>query len=133
MHGRAAGDEEVARYMGLYDKCAKDDRHIGELKSMLQTVLLRSDALFRAEMGAQSDDASGRWLTPGELARAVRLAFCGRASRRPPRTLGGYLTIRKSRSRASSNSSVSTLTTSAPPMSSKTSPQTESNMSPPSS
>jgi hypothetical protein len=73
--GRAAGSDEVQRLIGLYEKCAKTGDNAGAVRTMLQAVLLRTDAIFRSEMGR----GPGRqMLTPQELALAVSLALSDR-------------------------------------------------------
>ncbi len=80
--GRGAGADEVGRLVGLYEKCAKAGDRAGAARTMLQAVLLRTDALFRSELGRGRADARGRrMLAPAELARAVSLAL---ADRREP-------------------------------------------------
>jgi hypothetical protein len=73
--GRAAGADEVERLLGLYEKCAKTGDTAGAVRTMLQAVLLRTDAIFRSEMGHGS---GRRMLAPQELAHAVSLALCDR-------------------------------------------------------
>lgn len=67
---RKAGPDEVARLLGLYDKCAAGADRAGALRTMLTAVLLRSDAMFRAEMGGPDG-----MLTPSETAAAVSSAL----------------------------------------------------------
>ncbi|MEI6234793.1 MAG: DUF1588 domain-containing protein [Planctomycetota bacterium] len=77
--GRDASADELNRYMSLYDAATKNGGHIPAIKTVLQAIVLRSDALFRSEVGGPSPDGSGQWmLTPAELARAVSLALCDR-------------------------------------------------------
>ncbi len=77
--GRAANADEVQRFLGLYEKCAKVGDRPAAVKTMLQAVLLRTDALFRSELGQGKTDGSGRrMLAPDELARAVPLALSDR-------------------------------------------------------
>lgn len=68
---RNAEADEVARLLALYDKCAQSGDHPSAVKTMLSAVLLRSDAMFRQELG---DPATNR-LTPRETATAISLAL----------------------------------------------------------
>ena len=72
--GRRADAGEVERFISLYEKCATDGDRPAAIKTMLQAVLLRADAMYRAELGANG--GSGRKvLQPLEVARAVSLAL----------------------------------------------------------
>ena len=71
---RNAEADEVARLLALYDKCAKSGDHPGAVKTMLAAVLLRSDAMFRQELG----DPATNQLTPRETATAISLALGNR-------------------------------------------------------
>lgn len=72
--GRKADAGEVERFISLYEKCATDGNRQAAVKTMLQAVLLRADAMYRAELGAAS--SSGRnTLQPLEVARAVSLTL----------------------------------------------------------
>lgn len=74
--GRKADANEVERLIALYDKCAKDGDRPAAVKTMLQAVLLRTDAMYRSEWGvADSDGVGRRRMTPLEIARAVSLAL----------------------------------------------------------
>ena len=76
--GRKASEEELERYWGLYEKCAKGGDKAGAVKTVLQAVLLKSDAIFRSEMGgaaAKDAKSSRRMLAPLELAKAINLAL----------------------------------------------------------
>jgi hypothetical protein len=74
--GRKADAHEVERFLALYDKCAKDGDRPAAVKTMLQAVLLRTDAMYRSEWGTVEPDGSGRrMLAPLEIARAVSLAL----------------------------------------------------------
>lgn len=75
-HARKADASEVDRFMALYDKCAAAGDRPSALKTMLQAVLLRADAVYRSELGTATDDVSGRRkMSPLEVARAVSLAL----------------------------------------------------------
>jgi len=77
--GRAAEADEVSRLLNLYEKCARAGDRPGAVKTMLQAVLLRTDAMFRSELGRNRADSAGRrMLTPRELARAVGLTLSDR-------------------------------------------------------
>ena len=67
---RKAAPDEVERLLALYDKCAAGGDRAGALRTMLTAVLLRSDAMFRAEMGG----ADGM-LSPLEAAAAISSAL----------------------------------------------------------
>lgn len=74
--GRTAEPAEVDRFLGLYEKCAKAGDRPAAVKTMLQAVLLRTDAMFRSELGKGKEEGRGRrMLAPAELARAVSLAL----------------------------------------------------------
>lgn len=69
---RAATVEDVERYVALYEKCAKAGDTPGAVRTMLQAVLLRTDAMFRSERGP----GGGRSiLAPNDLALALSLAL----------------------------------------------------------
>lgn len=72
--GRRATDDEIKRFVGLYEKCAKAGDRPGAAKTMLQAVLLKTDALYRSELG-KSDGTGRRMLAPEELAIALSLAL----------------------------------------------------------
>jgi mono/diheme cytochrome c family protein len=72
--GRKADASEVERFISLYEKCAQDGDQPAAVKTMLQAVLLRADAMYRAELGAASNSSS-KTLQPLEVARAVSLAL----------------------------------------------------------
>ncbi len=77
--GRQADTDEVERFLALYEKCAADQDRPAAVKTMLQAVLLRADAMYRSELGAADDGKSGRWvLKPLELARALSLTLADR-------------------------------------------------------
>ncbi|MBY0528354.1 MAG: DUF1588 domain-containing protein [Gemmataceae bacterium] len=79
--GRTGSDEEVARFIGLYERCRKVSNSPGAVKTMLQAVLLRTDAMFRSELGSGAAVNGRRMLAPEELAVALSLAL---ADRREP-------------------------------------------------
>jgi len=70
--GRPAGAEEVKRLLDLYARCEKRGDLPGAIRTMLQAVLLRTDALFRSELGTGS---GRRMLAPQEIAVALSLAL----------------------------------------------------------
>jgi hypothetical protein len=77
--GRTPSADEAARFLGLYEKIAKTGDRPGAAKTMLQAVLLRTDAMFRSELGrGQADSTGRRLLSPRELARAVSLTLSDR-------------------------------------------------------
>ena len=73
--GRVPEAEEVARYQSLYEKCARAGDRPAAVKTVLQAVLLRADAIFRSELGGAADGKGRRMLVPGELAVALSLAL----------------------------------------------------------
>ncbi|MCE9530882.1 MAG: DUF1588 domain-containing protein [Planctomycetes bacterium] len=74
--GRPANANQVTRLLNLYEKCAKVDDTPNAVKTMLQAVLLCTDAMYRSELGlGNADRNGGRRLDPLELARAVSLAL----------------------------------------------------------
>jgi len=74
--GRAATADELRRFLGLYGKCATAGDRPGAARTMLQAVLLRTDALYRSELGRGKADGTGRrMLAPDELAVALSLAL----------------------------------------------------------
>lgn len=76
--GRRPDDAEIERFVGLYAKCAADGDRPAAVKTMLQAVLLRADAMYRLELGGAPDESGRRMLAPAELVRAVSLALCDR-------------------------------------------------------
>ena len=68
---------ETARFVALYEKCAKAGDQPGAVKTMLAAVLLRSDAVFRSELGG-----AGGMLTPREAASAICAALMHRRESR---------------------------------------------------
>ncbi len=82
--GRAATEDEVSRLLGLYERCAKDGDRPGAAKTMLQAVLLKTDALFRSELGRGAAEGGRRMLAPEEIAVAVSLAL---GDRREPQIM----------------------------------------------
>ena len=73
---RSAAEDEVERLLALYDKCADGGDRIGAVRTMLSAVLLRSDAMFRFEMGSPDG-----MLTPREVAASVSAALTHRRER----------------------------------------------------
>ncbi len=74
--GSPPSADDVTRFLGLYDKCARAGDRAGAARTMLQAVLLRTDVLFRGELGrGKADGSSRRMLAPAELARAISLAM----------------------------------------------------------
>ena len=70
---RPADADEVERLIALHDKCAAGGDRTGALRTMLTAVLLKSDAMFRSEMGGPNG-----MLTPIEAAAAVSSALLHR-------------------------------------------------------
>ncbi|MBL8794342.1 MAG: DUF1588 domain-containing protein [Planctomycetia bacterium] len=73
--GRTPGADDVTRFLGLYERCLKVSDSPGAVKTMLQAVLLRTDAMFRSELGKGTDAGGRRLLAPDELAAALSLAL----------------------------------------------------------
>lgn len=74
--GRKAEAKEIDRFITLYDQCAADGDSPAAVKTMLQAVLLRAQAMYRSELGGAETEGVGRTrLPPWELARAVSLAL----------------------------------------------------------
>lgn len=77
--GRKADDAEVERFYTLYEKCVADGDRPAALKTVLQAVLLRAQAMYRAELGKASADSPRRkMLDPHELARAISVTLTDR-------------------------------------------------------
>lgn len=76
--GRTAGAEEVKRFLTFYEKCAKAGDRPGAAKTMLQAVLLKTDAVYRSELGRGAGGEGRRMLAPDELALAISLALSDR-------------------------------------------------------
>ena len=70
---RQPNADEVERLIGLYDRCAVGGDRIGAVRTMLAAVLLKSDAMFRSELGGPDG-----MLTPTEAAAAVSSALLHR-------------------------------------------------------
>lgn len=70
---RKPSADETARLLDLYERCARDGNRPGAVKTMLTAVLLRADAMFRAELGGPDG-----MLTPAEAAAAVSSALMHR-------------------------------------------------------
>jgi mono/diheme cytochrome c family protein len=70
---RVPSEDDLKRFLALYDKCAKTGDRPGAVKTMLQAVLLKTDAVFRSELG--KGDGTRLMLTPDELALALSLAL----------------------------------------------------------
>ncbi len=70
---RQADADEVERLIALYEKCATGGDRTGALRTMLAAVLLKSDAMFRSELGGPNG-----MLTPTEAAAAVSNALLHR-------------------------------------------------------
>jgi hypothetical protein len=75
--GRAADAETVDRLVGLYEKCAADGDRPAAVRTMLQAVLLKSEAMYRSELAASAAGGAAM-LKPEELARALSLAIADR-------------------------------------------------------
>lgn len=66
---RKATTDEVARYLALYERAVKSGDSPLAVRTMLQAILLKTDAVFRVER------AQGQQLTPTELVQALSLAL----------------------------------------------------------
>jgi len=73
--GRQASADEVSRFVKLYDTCAEAGDRPAAVKTMLQAILLRTDAMFRSEIGRGKVEGGRQMLSPGDLASAVSLAL----------------------------------------------------------
>lgn len=73
--GRAPAADDIEKYLALYERCLKPGSHVSAAKTTLMAVLLRTDAVYRAELGGSPDTAGRRMLTPQELATALSLAL----------------------------------------------------------
>lgn len=74
--GRPASPEDIARYLALYEKSLKTGDRPGAAKTMFQAVLLKTEALYRSELGSGKTDGAGRrMLSPEELCTAISLAL----------------------------------------------------------
>lgn len=79
--GRSAEQDEIARFVALYEKCTASGDRPAAARTMLAAVVLRSEAMFRYELGS-SPDATGRLrLSQHEIAAAVGQALTGRKER----------------------------------------------------
>lgn len=74
--GRDATPDEVAPYLSLYDKCRQSGGAISAVKTTLAAVLLKSDAMFRRELGdsAATPAPAIVRLSSHELASALSMA-----------------------------------------------------------
>ncbi len=70
--GRVATADESARFVALYEKCAKAGDTPAAVRTTLQAVLLKTDAVYRSERGS---GGAKSMLAPDEMARAVSLAL----------------------------------------------------------
>jgi len=70
--GREPDAEELKRYVALYEKCTKGADSPTAVRTVLQAVLLKTDAVYRSERGSGSGKTI---LAPDELVRAVSLAL----------------------------------------------------------
>ncbi len=69
--GRTPSAGELARFLALYEKCAADGDRPAAVKTMLQAVLLKTDVLYRSEMGRPAREKGLLVLDPQELERAL--------------------------------------------------------------
>lgn len=76
--GRKVADDEVARFYALYEKCAADGDRPAALKTVLQAVLLRAQAMYRAELGKAAESSKRKMLDPLDLARAISITLTDR-------------------------------------------------------
>jgi Protein of unknown function (DUF1588)/Protein of unknown function (DUF1592)/Protein of unknown function (DUF1585)/Planctomycete cytochrome C len=74
---RRAESEEVERLLVFYENCSQGGDRPGAVKALLTTVLMRTDAIFRSELG-DSDSL----LTPRETAMAISAALMHRRETR---------------------------------------------------
>ena len=71
---RPATAEELARYMALYDKCAKTGDRPAAVAAVLQAILLKADAFFRYEL-VPGDSGTRKMLPPEKLEQAISLTL----------------------------------------------------------
>ena len=78
--GRNAAADELPRYAGLYEKLKAAGDTPGAVKTMLQAVILRTDALYRSEFvpATPGGPPGRRMLAPLDLAKALSLAVGNR-------------------------------------------------------
>lgn len=75
---RKATSEEVERFLALYDKCAAAGDTPAAVKTMLQAVLLRADAMYRQELGDGTAADGRRRLSQHEIARSISVVLLDR-------------------------------------------------------
>lgn len=72
----APTEAEVDRYYGLYETGMKTGDPAGSFKTVLQAIILRTDAVYRYELGSGAVVSSDRrMLTPSELEQAISLSI----------------------------------------------------------
>jgi hypothetical protein len=75
--GRAAEADDIEPLVALYEQCAAGGDRPSAVKAMLTAVLLRTDVIFRSELGGNDG-----WLTPREAAAAISHALLHRREAR---------------------------------------------------
>ncbi|QOV91950.1 DUF1588 domain-containing protein [Humisphaera borealis] len=74
--GRVPTAAETTTYLEFYDRCLKTGDSPSAARTMLQAILLKSDVIFRQELGSSVSERDGRrMLVPMELARAISLTL----------------------------------------------------------
>ncbi|MEZ6142309.1 MAG: DUF1588 domain-containing protein [Zavarzinella sp.] len=72
-------EQDVARYLALYEKCRRQADSPTAVRTMLQAVLLNSQTIFRTEMGG--GQGQRKLLTPPEMVRAISFSLGYRLDR----------------------------------------------------
>lgn len=73
---RPANNAELEKYLDLFRSAVKLDGHVNGLRTLLATVLLESEFLYRMEFGLEPPDEAGRkLLAPQEAAFAIAYAL----------------------------------------------------------
>jgi len=73
---RSPTDDELTRFMKLYEQNLTGSGHVVAGKAMLMAIVLRPEALFRLELGTGPIDEHGRRrLALREIAKAISFAL----------------------------------------------------------
>lgn len=82
---RDPSQEEIHKYLGLYQGSAKEGGNAEALRVMLMAVMLHPESVYRLEIGLGEEDSHGRrLLSPTELAYSIAYAL---TDSRPDSTL----------------------------------------------
>jgi len=71
--GREPEEADIEHLLNFYGRCASGGDRPGAVRTMLTAVLLRSDVIFRSELGGPNG-----MLTPREAAAAISVTLCNR-------------------------------------------------------